>query len=256
MNLNYRAKFGLIVSLAVSIIATSALFFIDPISQDLKYHDFIDNFTILQLPNFWNVVSNIPFIGVGGLALVQFNKLKLIQELKLAYLIFFSGILLVGIGSGYYHLNPNNTTLVWDRLPMTIGFMALISIIVAEYISVKAAKMILIPLILLGIVSVIYWHYTESHGIGDLRFYGLIQFLPIIIIPIIVLTHTSKFNTSKGYWFLLIAYILAKLFENYDQQIYLLTADLISGHSIKHMSAALGIYCLYSYYKNRFQISQ
>ncbi len=251
MNLKDRVTLGQRLSVIISIIAVIALFFIEPIAQDSNYHNFIDKNKILNTPNFWNVLSNLPFLVVGFIALLQFNKLNLVDEMKLAYLIFFVGIFLVGIGSGYYHLNPNNSTLVWDRLPMTIGFMALIAIIAAEYISIKLAKLILIPLLLAGLFSVLYWQYTESLGVGDLRFYGLIQFLPIVLIPIIILTHSSKFSPTKGYWQLLSAYVLAKLFEHFDQQIYQLFAGTISGHSIKHVVAAIGIYLLFLNYKTR-----
>lgn len=32
---------------------------------------------------------------------------------------FFIGVAAVGVGSSYYHLEPNDARLVWDRLPVS-----------------------------------------------------------------------------------------------------------------------------------------
>ena len=80
----------------------------------------------------------------------------------------------------------SNATLVWDRLSITVSFMAFFVIVYGETVSVRTARMMLGPLVGLGIVSVFYWHITESQGVGDLRLYGLVQFLPMLLIPFMV----------------------------------------------------------------------
>ncbi len=47
----------------------------------------------------------------------------------------------------------------------------------------------------------------------------------------------------RGYWYLLLCYVLAKLFEHYDYAIYEMFG-FISGHSLKHMVVALGLFVL------------
>lgn len=237
-----------------SLSAVVALFFIEPISQDLSYHSFVDNNTILGIPNFYNVVSNIPFLIVGIMGLYQLNHLEIIPEMGLAYWLLFFAVALVAFGSGYYHLNPSNHTLVWDRLPMTIAFMSLFAIIISEFVNPISGNLWLFPLIVVGVFSVFYWQWTESNGAGDLRLYALVQFLPITIIPLILLMYPSKFSHVSGYWWLLVAYVLAKVFEYYDAQIYDLTSQLISGHAIKHVVAAIGMYVLLVSYKKRLRI--
>jgi len=222
-----------------------------PIPQDILYHNFEDTNTYFGVFNFWNVVSNLPFFVVGLLGLLKLNKLHIVSELKLAYFTLFLGVLLVSFGSGYYHLVPNNQTLVWDRLPMTIAFMALFTIIIGEFISVKLAKKLFYPLLILGLASVYYWYSTEQNGVGDLRFYILIQFLPILLIPVILLIYPSRFSQKSGYWYLLLAYLLAKVFEHYDVAIHQLVGASISGHPIKHVVAAIGMYVLLVFYEKR-----
>jgi hypothetical protein len=162
-------------------------------------------------------------------------------------------LLLIGFGSGYYHLWPSNQTLVWDRLPMTLVFMALIAIIIAEYLSVNIGKRLLYPLLIVGGASVLYWDYTESNGEGDLRFYILVQFMPLIAIPLILLFMKPTYTYGNRYWWLLCTYIFAKLFEYFDRFIFEVLT-VLSGHTLKHLIAALGILLLLNGYNRRKKI--
>jgi len=121
---------------------------------------------------------------------------------------------------------------------MTIGFAGLFSIIVGEFISVPGARRLLIPLLLIGYASVEYWAFTESRGVGDLRPYAVVQFLPMLLIPFILLSREPEIGTSKYYWLMLLFYALAKLFEQLDAAIFA-AGELISGHSLKHLFAAM-----------------
>jgi hypothetical protein len=226
--------------LAFSALLIAFAFLADPVSQDPGYHLFADTRFIFGIANFWNVVSNLPFLIVGGAGL-WFLRTKeqqgIISSLYPAYLIFFCGVLLTSIGSSWFHLAPSNSTLLWDRLPMTIAFMALLALIVGEHVCDKSAKRLLMPLLLVGAVSVIYWHYTESIGAGDLRPYAIVQFLPMILIPILLLTYPPRFSSPGIYWGMILLYALSKAFEYFDYDVYA-WGSIISGHSIKHLVAA------------------
>jgi len=246
-----KIKIGKWLIALISLAAIITIFFIEPIKQDLAYHQFIDNRTLLGIPNFWDVVSNLPFFIVGMLALYQFNSLNIIAELRKAYWLFFFGVAMVAFGSGYYHYSPSNETLLWDRLPMTIAFMSLFALIISEFIDIKIGAILLIPLLILGVLSVLYWQWTESNGVGDLRFYALVQFLPIVMIPIIIVLFPSKYDKVTGYWLLFLGYVTAKLFEYFDEDIFALTSGIMSGHALKHVAAAIGVAFLYLAFKNR-----
>jgi len=223
------------------------------IPQDPAYHNFSDSLALLNVPNALNVLSNLPFLIVGIVGVIQSLKpdaLNLVARNRSAYVTLFFGTALVALGSGYYHLWPDNQTLVWDRLPMTIAFMALFSIVISEFISATVGKILLLPLLLTGLLSVFYWHYTESYNMGDLRFYAVVQFFPLLAIPIILLFFRSKFSRVSAYWLLLLAYLLAKLVEYFDQPIHALLV-VISGHSIKHLLAATGLYILLRSFERR-----
>ncbi|MBN4080614.1 ceramidase domain-containing protein [Beggiatoa alba] len=225
----------------------------EPMAQPIRYHHFSDSRTLFSILNFWNVVSSLLFLVVGLIGLYQLllsRSLNILREIKVSYTLLFLGVTLVAFGSSYYHLWPSNQTLVWDRLCMVIAFMALFSIVISEFISIRVGKALLLPLIFVGVSSVIYWHLSETWGKGDLRFYALVQFLPMIIIPVILVCFCSYCSRANAYWMLLLAYVVSKFFEQFDAEVYS-SLGFISGHTIKHIVAAFGIYLLLVSYQRR-----
>lgn len=230
-----------------TLLAVVAFFVLVPaIPQDPAYHQFADSRVVFGIPNFWNVVSNLPFLLVGwwGMSLVfRHGNAVCAAGLELAYLVFFAGIFLTAIGSSYYHLHPSSETLVWDRFPMTIGFAGLFSIILGEFVSPRIGRAMLIPLLITGALSVEYWAFTEGRGAGDLRPYVVFQFLPMLLIPLIIAFRKPVVGDPRFYWFMLLFYLLAKAAEFLDAGIFR-AGGMISGHSLKHVLAAIAAACL------------
>ena len=237
--MNYSTK--IIILLAVVVLSVGMVFyFIEPISQDPAYHQFVDQREFFGVPNFFNVVSNFAFIIIGLYCLFRLvSHTKDYSELrsKSACYIFFLGLILTGFGSGYYHLSPTNETLVWDRLPMAIAFMALFSFFLSEHINPRTGSRLLWPLLAMGVFSVLYWIYTENQAAGDLRLYALVQFLPVLLIPLILVLFPGQTYQKKYLWYLIGFYALAKITEHYDKEI--MNVFLLSGHTLKHIFAAL-----------------
>ena len=239
--------------LAIKFSAIIAMTLLPAMPQDVHYHDFADQRALFGIPNFFNVISSLPYLLVGMLGyllVLKQSQLAIIFSLKWAYAFFFAGVTLVCFGSGYYHLNPSNATLLWDRLPMTLVFMSFFTVIIAEYVHERTARQLFFPLLVTGLISVIYWYWSESIGQGDLRLYILVQYLPIILIPLILWMFSSRFTHSYYYWLIIACYVLAKIFELADQFVYDALV-FISGHSIKHLVSAFAPYLFYLALKNR-----
>ena len=235
---------GWFLLVAISIAAALGLWVKGPIPQSLGYHQFADQRSFLGVPNFWDVVSNLPFLVIGILGVVAICRGRApgcLPALKPAYLCFFVGTALVGLGSAYYHLAPTNETLVWDRLPMTVAFMSFFAIVVGENLGVKTGARLLVPLILAGMLSVGYWALTERAGHGDLRPYLFVQFVPMLLVPIILLLFPSVFSGNGYFWAVLGAYAVAKALEHWDAPIFH-AGGIIGGHALKHLAAALGTF--------------
>ncbi|HKX87377.1 MAG TPA: ceramidase domain-containing protein [Flavobacterium sp.] len=240
-------KQQLILLYAISIIAVAVTFFLKPIPQDPNYHLFSNNNTLFLIPNFWNVISNLPFIIIGLIGLVKMIPIQN-YALKSNYIWFFVGIVLTGFGSGYYHWNPNSTSLIWDRLPMTISFMSFLSIIIGEFINSASGKKLLYPMLLAGLLSIAYWVSSN-----DLRCYALIQFLPILLILNILFLSKKEQRYKKYFWLIIVSYALAKFLESYDSVVYRITNEIISGHSLKHFAAAVGPFLFYKFADRKFK---
>ena len=214
------------------------------IPQDQSYHDFADKRIIFSIPNFWDVVSNVPMIFIGVYALkFSFNNFSLRPDLvtKLIPVILSFGIFMACFGSAYYHWSPDNISLFWDRVPMTLMFMPLFALLIYDYLGVQLGRIAFWILIPLGLFSILYWVYTESIGQGDLRVYVFVQFFPMLIIPFILLLFPKKTNYFKYIIYILAWYILAKIFEYYDKEVFELTG-FWSGHTIKHLLGAISLY--------------
>jgi hypothetical protein len=225
---------------AVTAAGLLAVFLLPPIPQDPAYHSFSDQATLLGVPNFWNVASNLPFLLVGAWGLGAAPAVVATVP-RPTYLLFCLGAMLVGAGSAYYHYAPSSDTLVWDRLPMTIAFMALFSIVIGDRVSASLGRLLLWPLVLAGVISVLYWDWTELQGRGDLRAYGLVQFLPMLLIPLMLVTEKGRGLRAPWLWGTLVTYAAAKLTEHYDAAIHAATG-FVSGHTLKHLLGAAAVF--------------
>ena len=243
--LRYRVRIGIILAFVIVVAIVDA--FVPPIPQDPSYHNFADRRAFLGIPNFGDVMSNVPFFLVGALGIAFFLQRRNdargeIDPRRWPFYIYFIGVALVAFGSAYFHYAPTNETLFWDRLPMSIAFMALLSAFVVDRIQIKAGLFLLPFLVILGIFSVIYWHLTEQAGQGDLRLYAVVQFFPILAIPLICILFSPLKLDARYLVAMACLYGLAKVFEFFDHGIFDLLDETVSGHTLKHLSAAAAAY--------------
>jgi hypothetical protein len=228
----------LLVILGLMTFSLAVLLLLPRILQNQLYHGLADTRVVLGVPNFWNVVSNIPFVLVGAVGLARCRH-------DAATTIAFAGIFLTGLGSCYYHWAPDDDALFWDRLPMALAFMALLAGAIGERVSARAGAILLWPLLAMGVLSLLAWRWS-----GDLRLYGWVQFFPVVTLPAIFLLLPPRY-TGTGYWIVAaILYLFAKLFEYFDDQIYLI-GHVVSGHTLKHLAAAAACFMILRYFQAR-----
>jgi hypothetical protein len=237
-----RLLIGSLVACAVAAVLVPAM------PQPLSYHAFADCRELWSIPNFFNVVSNLPFLvgGALGITLILRGGGQFIDPREaLPYLVFFSGALLTSAGSAWYHLAPDNPRLVWDRLPMTLGFAGLVSAAMAERADLRGGLRMLWPLLAIGALSVLYWYATERAGQGNVIPYGLYQGWSVLAIVLLIAFFPAR-RYSHGHLLIWAAawYALAKVFEGTDLAVYRLTQGLISGHTIKHLVAAGAVFAI------------
>jgi hypothetical protein len=249
------------VGLRVLFVITIVIFVVDlllpRIPQPQSYHMFADQRSFLGIPNFGDVVSNVPFaiFGLWGLIFLlrssseQLSEHFLDKRERWFYLIIFTGLVLTAFGSSYYHLEPSNARLVWDRLPMTVVFMSLVAALIAERIDLRVGLWLLPVLLLIGVSSVFQWYISELRGVGDLRFYATVQAYSVLFLFMALLfppryTFGSDLAIVAGF------YVLAKVLEIFDKPIFRL-GQIVSGHTLKHLAAALAGYWILRMIKRR-----
>jgi hypothetical protein len=211
------------VALFVAVLALAAIvgtfLALSPFPQDPDYHRFADQRAFFGIPNFWNVLSNLPFLVIGWMLWKRAP-------------VFALGLMATALGSGLYHWKPNDATLLWDRVGIVIAAMALVSLLVEEY----AGGYGRITLIIgegIGIASLILWYAT-----GDLRLYGVVQFFPALLIIALPLVFRPRHTAYGVLALVLVFYAIAKLCETYDAAIYR-QLSVVSGHTLKHLAAAI-----------------
>lgn len=217
-----------------------------PLPQPLGYHDFADVRVLFGIPHAGDALTNLAFLVAGAwglwlLARPDRNVQAFTDEReRRLFRWFFIGVFLTGFGSGWYHLAPDNDSLVWDRVPMAIGFMSIVAIMIAERVNLSLGVTLLFPLIVIGVGTVFWWIWTEHAGNGDLRPYLFVQFYPMVTIVLMLLLLPAPYTHSNHYWGLFVFYSAAKAVEILDHRIFDLTQGAVSGHNLKHLFAAAG----------------
>nr|ACU19396.1 unknown [Glycine max] len=223
----------------VALLCFLVLMIVTPsIPQSQEYHDFADHRTFLGIPNALNVISNFPFLVIGLVGPVlcyhgNYFRLSLQGELW-GWTCFYVGVAAVAVGSSFYHLKPDDARLVWDRLPMTVAFTSIMAIFIIERIDERKGTVSIIPLVLAGIISIVYWRFFD-----DLRPYALVQFVPCIVIPLMAILLPPIYTHSTYWLWAAGSYLLAKVLEATDDVIYEWTRHIVSGHTLKHLVAAM-----------------
>jgi hypothetical protein len=232
---------GVWILAGVNVLVAVVAVFTPRMAQPLSYHHFADQRSWLGIPNFGDVASNLGFavVGLWGLWVLLAKPDRVVfldARERWPYLIVFGGMILVAWGSSYYHLAPDNGRLVWDRLPMTIVFMALVAAMLAERVSVRAGLALLPVLLVLGVASVIQWDLSERAGHGDLRFYAAVQIYAVMVLLVILLL-PPRYTRSRDLVVVVGFYVLAKILETCDRRIFAV-GHVVSGHTLKHLAAA------------------
>ncbi|NLI79795.1 MAG: hypothetical protein GX442_25545 [Candidatus Riflebacteria bacterium] len=238
---------GPVLALAVLAVGSlAAVLSVPPIPQNQLYHLFADARVWLGIPNAADVLTNLAFLvpGLLGLFLAGWSPPP---GAVWSWRAVFGGSLLVAFGSGFYHWRPEDWTLVWDRLPMTISFMGLFAVMLCEYVwREESERLVLPPLLAAGLGSVVWWY-----GFDDLRVYLWVQFFPLACLLLVPALFPARYSQGWKLFLALGLYALGKVVEVHDRAVFAATGNLVSGHSLKHLLAGLGAWVLYVWLRDR-----
>jgi predicted membrane channel-forming protein YqfA (hemolysin III family) len=228
-------RVGLLVVVALaSVVGTSLA---PPLRQDLAYHAFADRRALLGIPHGLNVLSNVGFLLAGAWTLARVSRAVLPTWERTAGFVFAVGLLLTGLGSAWYHIAPSNGTLVWDRLPLSALLPTILAVAIGDRASPVAGRTLLAPLVLGAVGSVLWWRQTD-----DLRPYVVAQFLPMLLIPLMLALLPGRRPVGPLIAGLAV-YALGRVAEVADHAVFA-AGGIVSGHTLKHLLAAAAAACI------------
>lgn len=240
MSISQQVRIALLVTVTAAV--ATVFWFVPRFPQPPSYHQFADHRSFLSIPNFGDVVSNVPFAAIGLFGVIfllsRASALRFLDSRdRWPYLIAFTGILLTAFGSAFYHLAPDNARLVWDRLPIMVAFTATAAAMITERVEIRTGLLLLPVLLAVGIASVLQWNASELRGVGDLRFYAAVQ-VSCTLMLLLVLIFPARYTRGSDIAVVVGLYALAKILETADKAIFQADAGLVSGHTLKHLAAA------------------
>ncbi|MGQ3000031.1 hypothetical protein [Variovorax sp.] len=204
------------------------------------------------LPNAMDVLSNLPFLLMGCWGLYWLNRIDRAHHealsgfplappasdppdntLDCAWL-FFAGLIATAAGSAFYHLAPDAPRLAADRAGMAVAFAGLIGMAVCERVSQRAGWPAAWFVLTTGLLSA-----EIAQETGNVLPWALVQFGGMALVLTLALSRPISGAVGLRLGWVIAAYVLAKVFELADQPIYEATQGVISGHTLKHLCAAL-----------------
>jgi hypothetical protein len=203
-------------------------------------HPFVDARTFWGIPNFMDVLSNAPLLlaGLLGVGALQTQRgTQRLPTVHLAMAVFFVGLMLTGLGSAWYHWAPDAQGLVLDRLGMAVTFAGALALAVSERVSVAAASVTLRSSMMVALLSAVM---PLSHG--NVWPWAVVQFGGMALMLWLSMQKPVAGAMGVRIGVLLALYAVAKVFELGDEAIFHATGEVVSGHTLKHLVAALAVF--------------
>jgi hypothetical protein len=228
---------GLEMGLLVACLALLALGAWGPsITQPSHYHAFADQRALFGVPNMMDVLSNLAFVGfgLGGIwRILRWPHRVLSPVQQSLTTLFFFGLVVTALFSGWYHLQPDNEGLVIDRCGMAIAFAGLLGLAAATRVSDRAGQWLTLAVLVCGACSI--WILSTSSNVlpwAVLQYGGIALMLGLGFLA-------SRESALPVPWItVIVVYALAKFLEQTDAQVYHLTGEMVSGHTLKHIVAS------------------
>ena len=199
-------------------------------------HDFADQRGWQGLPCALDVLSNLPFAVAGAWGLVWLRRLgalRLCLATRATAALFFVGLVLTTAGSSWYHWQPDNAGLLWDRLGMSVAFAGLLGLAVVGRISPRAGLATALGLMVAAPAAVLAWAHT-----GNLTPWAVVQFGGMLVVLALACLPHRHGALVLQLGPLIAWYAAAKVMELADHSVYEATAGWVSGHTLKHLLAA------------------
>ncbi|HWP11877.1 MAG TPA: hypothetical protein VNN06_08650 [Ramlibacter sp.] len=224
--------------LLLACVGLAALALFGPaVAQPANYHQFADQRVLWGLPFAMDVLSNLAFLlagAAGAWCLLRLPPGTLGNVDRAMAALFFAGLTLTAAASGWYHWQPDDAGLALDRCAMAVAFAGLLGLAAAGHVSARAGLALGLAMLVLAPLSVRAWSAT-----GNVLPWAVLQFGGMGLILWFALLRPSDAAPAIRWSLVIAAYGAAKLLEAGDHLVFEATGHLVSGHTLKHVAAAL-----------------
>ncbi len=197
-------------------------------------HPFADARTLWGISNAMDVLSNLPLGVAGGAGLWAVSARRVPVETGWVLRVFFAGLLLCSMGSAWYHAQPDPTGLVVDRMGMAVAFAGALALAVAERAGPRPVAAVLSLTLATALLSAVL-PFTHDNVLP----WAVVQFGGVAVIVWAAFREPVAGAMGVHLGVLIALYALAKALEMGDEAVFQATGEWISGHSLKHVAAAL-----------------
>lgn len=246
-----RWQVWLIVGAAVALYGLLRLA-LGPLPQDPAIHLLADTPTLLgMIPNAGDVLTNLAILASGLLGLALRPRMTVAPQERAAVNVLIAASILTALGSAYYHWAPANATLVWDRIPITLVLMSLLTLVLADRVNPLFARYALWPFTVFGTASAILWGVSEAMAHGDVRLYFIVRIGTSVAIAFLLIARRPRYTGSEWLMAAVGCEIIMAAVERFDHEIFDLTNGLASGHNIKHVTAGVAFAFVFCWLRAR-----
>lgn len=200
-------------------------------------HPFADTRSAWGLPNALDVLSNLPFAALGWCGMVWTRRVDLPAAVKASLRLLWWGLWLTCAGSSCYHWAPSASSLVADRLGMSVAFVGMLGLSLASRLSEVPHRRLCAGLCLVGFGSAAL--PLANHNVAPwlvLQWGGMLWLASAAAKP----TPGAQ-ALPVSYGWVVLAYGVAKLLELHDADVWQLSHQGVAGHTLKHVVAAAAV---------------
>ena len=222
-----------------------------PLPQWLSYHDFADTRQLGFVPRAGDVLTNLAILISGLWGALLYRQVTVTGDERPAYRLAVIAAILTAFGSAYYHWDPSNARLVWDRLPMSLLLTSVLALVLADRVSPPFGREALLPFGLVAVGGVLLWGFTEAAGRGDLLLYLVMRIGATVAVMTLLILRPPRHSGSGWLWAAVAFDVAETICERLDWQIWDLTGGIASGHNLKHLFSGAVIACLFGWLRQR-----
>ena len=222
-----------------------------PLPQWLSYHNFADTRQLGFVPRAGDVLTNLAILFSGVWGALLYRQVTVTSDDRPAYRLLVIAAILTAFGSAYYHWDPGNDRLVWDRLPMSLLLTAVLALVLADRVSPPFGREALLPFGLVAVGGVLLWAFTEAAGRGDLLLYLVMRIGATVAVLTLLILRPPRFTAAGWLWAAVAFDVAETICERLDWQIWELTGGIASGHNLKHIFSGAVIACLFGWLRQR-----